>query len=322
MPLLEGFDFLRLGFDVAYRASADPQLVRIDVTTIDKSTRRSAPIIVKRLIELVNAGAASGSAFAPEASFAERVSGPWDGPDAFGPDFSWTLRLKAVSPLFLRTVVDQLRKCGHDQPVTTMRIKGEIAPDKSALSVDGQRMRAWLDDPNAYVDEHTTTGFETIARVGDHTAFTLTMQEPIAESFEDALKHTAMRWLIATAAYVDDEGRAIVRTKENLERHLPAFRTEGVRFTASFEEFRHRFAPSRAVLVNMVAKMRALGANIRTLEISHPRADGKTWVAPAVVKPVKKQTAAVKKKAPAKTKKKPAVKKAPKKKNATAKRKR
>lgn len=300
MPLLEGFDFLRLGFDVSYRASDEPQTLRIDVTTIDKSTKRSAPIIVKRLIELVNAGAASGALFSPDASFAERLSGPWDGPDAFGPDFSWVLRVKAVSPLFLRTMVDQLRKCGHDQAVTTMRIKGELAPDGSAHSVDAARMRAWLDDPDAYVDEWPNPGFEVVAKESEHTYVAVTMAAPIEPPFEEALKHTAMRWLIAAAAYVDDDGRAIMRTKESLERHLPAFDTNGDCFVASFEEFRHRFMPARAIIVNMLAKMSAQGAAIKRVEIGHPH--GKKTAVPAVAWATQKLAAkaASAKKAPVK----------------------
>ena len=72
--------------------------------------------------------------------------------------------------------------------------------------------------------------------------------------------------LIASAAYVDDDGRAIVRTKENLEKHLPAFHSEDTRFVATFQEFLHRFAASRASLVNMLAKMEAGGAKIASVE--------------------------------------------------------
>ena len=316
MPVLEGFDFLRLGFDCAYRASVEPQLLRIDVTTIDKSTKRSAPIIVKRLIELINAGAACGSAFLPDASFAERVSGPWDGPDAFGPDFQWVLRVRAVSPLFLRTMIDQLRRCGHEQPVTTMRLRGELPVDAGALSVDTKKMRAWLDDPSAYVDECSAPGFSVEMHESPHTFFSVTMESVIEPAFEDALKHMAMRWLIATAAYLDDDGRAIVRAKDNLEKHLPAFSSEGERFTARFEEFLHGVVPSRAILVNMLAKMRAIGAGVRGLTIGHPRAGATVKTKAPKPRATATKKPAAKKKAVAKkpTKGRPVAKKPPKKK--------
>lgn len=284
MPLLSGFDFLRLGFDVAYRASDEPQLLTIDVTMLDRSTKRSAPMIVKRLIELINAGAACGQMFDPRQSRAERVSGPWDGPDAFGPDFSWGVRVAGVSPLFIRTIVDQLRKCGHEQPVTTMRIRGALPLDGTPASVDRARMLEWLEKP-IYVDETPLRPFTV--RFVPSAAVYFVVRRSMASStvLDDALKHLAMRWLIATAAYVDESGRAVVRAKDDLERHLPGFHSDAVEFRAEFREFLHMADPSRAVLVNMLARLALTVAPFSEVEIGHPQATLQTTKARTKIGP-------------------------------------
>jgi len=248
MPLLDRFEFLKMGFDIAYHASREPQLLHIEVTTLERNTRRSAPLIFKRLIEFIIAGAGAGSAFAPGESFAERVSGPWEG-------------------------------------------------------------------PNAFVDACTEPGFAVMQTVDAHTSFSVELQSPVDTVMVDALKQLAMRWLMATAAYVDDDDRMVTRDRAELEKHLPVFEMESTRFTARFEEFLHAAAPSCAVLVNRVAAARVEGLPIVALGMNHPRfrAARVTARIPAAKK------SATKKKAVARTKpvsqqkppKRPAKKKTP-----------
>ncbi len=281
MPLLDRFEFVGMGFDVAYHASRELQLLHLEVTTLDKSSKRAAPIIIKRLMELINAGAASGSAFEPTVGYAERVNGPWDGPDAFGPDFRWTLRVRGVSPLFLRTIIEQLRRCGHDQPVTTMRVFGEEAIAGDDLGVDTEKMLRWLETVDAYVDECRSPGFSVSERGHSETSFSVELGGAIDEGSADLLKQIAVRWIIATASYVDDDGRPVLRERMEIEKHLPTFEVYGGRFTARFARFLHAARPSRAVLVNMLARAKAEGLPIVSLEVTHPRFVGGEYVAKA-----------------------------------------
>jgi hypothetical protein len=274
MPLLDRFEFLRIGFDVSYRASDEDQLVRIDLTTLERSNKRSAPLFVKRMIELINAGAACGSMFAPKASAAVRVSGPWDGPDAFGPDFHWVLKVRGVAPLFWRTVIDHLRRCGDEQPITTMRIRGEQPMLGDGFDVDTRTMREWLESADAYIDECLTPGFRILQQRGPDAGFSVQASRLLDDTQIASLKQAGLRWLMATASYLDAAAKPVVREHASYDKHLPRFEMrdelEGTVIEVRYEAFPHDCRAARAVLVNLLAKARADGMPIASVTLSHP----------------------------------------------------
>jgi hypothetical protein len=62
------------------------------------------------------------------------------------------LRIAGVAPKFMRTVVEELRVAGMDQPVTSMQVVGSLPLDPTAMSVREGQVKAWLDDPTAYLE--------------------------------------------------------------------------------------------------------------------------------------------------------------------------
>ena len=58
VPLLSGLEFTQQNLRVAYRASADPQEVTIDVVTAAASRSPVAPVILRKLLDAVQRGSA------------------------------------------------------------------------------------------------------------------------------------------------------------------------------------------------------------------------------------------------------------------------
>ena len=110
----------------------------IEVETAGRASRRSGPVCLRKVIDMVELRRRRRCAFcAGELGFAERLRGPWDGADAFGATYQWSLRAsKRMAPEFLRIAVEHLRRCGWDQPVRAMPSRRARAGSHRAFSDD------------------------------------------------------------------------------------------------------------------------------------------------------------------------------------------
>ena len=268
--MLDGLDFVRQpgAFEVSYRGSAEPQELRIEVETKDRATRRSGPVVLRKILDMINFGAAGGHHFAPELCAAERVSGPWDGDDAFGPSYHWILKVSGVAPEFLRLAVEHLRRCGWDQPVTAMRIHGALAPDDSVLSVRTLKMQTWLADPATYPHAFATERFPIHTSESTGVLYRVAFAQPLSESQTEVLQAMCARWLAATATLADHQGNTLVRTPELLEQMLPSFETASESFSARMQKFGHAAQPSAALLLNMLARFHVTQSRIFSVELA------------------------------------------------------
>jgi hypothetical protein len=141
--------------DVAYRASEQPQEVTVRVETGGVAPLPLGPWAMQTLLECINGGAAGGSEFAPAAGRAELLSGPTGTgaaqDDELGPHYTWRLALQGVSPRFVRTMVEQLGATGDPHGLQRLSVVGSLVPDRSPMSVRGQQVAAWMQDPAAHV---------------------------------------------------------------------------------------------------------------------------------------------------------------------------
>lgn len=268
--MLDGLDFVRQpgAFEVSYRASAEPQELTFEVETAERATRRSGPVVLRKILDMINFGAAGGHHFAPELCSAERLSGPWDGDDAFGPSYHWTLRVKSVAPEFLRLAVEHLRRCGWDKPVTSMRIRGALTPDETALSVRTAEMQRWLADPATYPHAFATERFPIHTSESTGVLYRVAFAAPLSDAQTELLQAMCARWLAATATLADHDGNPLVRTPEVLEQMLPLFETGSESFSARMHKFGHAAAPSAALLLNMLSRFHATQSRIFSVELA------------------------------------------------------
>lgn len=149
---------------VAYRGSEEPQDLYLDVVLAEPDPEALAPAQVRALVQAINVGAAGGAEFAPTAGAARLVSGATPGlePAAWdhGPTYRWILQVRAVSPRFLRSVVEILAIAASPVATAAIGIAGTLPWDGSALSVHTEQLLAWCADPAGYPARSPALPFE------------------------------------------------------------------------------------------------------------------------------------------------------------------
>jgi hypothetical protein len=251
MPLLSNLEFAKNDLIVAYRGSAEPQELTIELKTSGVAREEAAPQIIALFMGLSAFGGLGGDDFPPSASSVERISGPWDPPQSLGPHYHYVLKVAGVSPLFLRTLVEWLRWAGHKSRKTNhVSIVGSLLPDDTPLSVTETHVRAWLDDPKAYlkrwpkvpfpIKESPATGVDLRLRVG----------AKVDAELREKFMGYCFAWLNATQDYVTADG-------EEAELLPPAKRFPKIggsksELSASFADYLNARDPAEDVLVNML----------------------------------------------------------------------
>jgi len=139
--------FARGGLHVAYRASADPQLLDLYVELAAADPLGRIPTVVRRLLDEMNGGAAGGAELPPALGCARCVQGPLDNREP-GPVYRYMLEVAAVSPRFLRHLVETLGARGD---VRVLAVRGALPLDDSALSVREGEVATWLHHPRTHI---------------------------------------------------------------------------------------------------------------------------------------------------------------------------
>ncbi|MEJ7728291.1 MAG: hypothetical protein WKG00_03670 [Polyangiaceae bacterium] len=255
MPLIPGLDFASRALRVSYCASTAPQEVVIDVTVAAAPVAPFAGWSMQAVCAAINLGAAGGAVFSPAAGAVERLSGPWSELEGAGASYSWVLRVASVDPLFIRNMVEELRRSGFDRQVTWMSIQGSLPLDGTSMSVREGEVRAWLDDPNAYPGTWPALPFAV--RQGDRGASGLVghLRVGAAAAIDVAtrtrLEELSVHWLNCLRNVPSVYG-GLVDFDPN--RMLPHFAQGKTEFRARFPELPYLPAPSRAALTNMLAR--------------------------------------------------------------------
>jgi hypothetical protein len=264
--LLSHLDFAKDSLWVRYRASAEPQRLDIDIRTAGPVPVEFGRVYLRRVLDIVNFGAAGGSLFDPLLSSARLLSGPPEGA-ALGPDYRWSIKIAGVAPVALRTFVEQLRSSGGLlQPVTSMALQGSLPPDGGLLSATEDDVRAWLRDPDAYVDVWPAPGFPVLPRAIESGAtLRIALADEITPPIAEALRTLAVAWVNVTSEYVAEWGQLAVISPA--WKFLPSFGMGRRELSARYHEFPRRRAPSRAAIVNMLARFHRTIAPIVEAEV-------------------------------------------------------
>ncbi|MFO0761959.1 MAG: hypothetical protein U0359_36300 [Byssovorax sp.] len=266
MPLLPYLDFTARALTIAYRASPDPQDLTIDVAAAGLPAAPFAHMAMRAVVDAINAGAAGGDVFSPSAGRAERLAGPWFDGGALGRSYRWVIEVASVAPLFVRNIVEELRRSGMNQDVVAMSLVGSLPVDASPMSVREPQVRAWIEDPAAYLPAWPSPGFP-ISVVPRETgaALRLTMAQPLTPPIRAALEDLSVNWLNFTRNYIGDHGGPVY---PDPHRTLPSFGQGKSEFRALYGDFPHARMPSRALVINMLTRFHERVARIAEAEVA------------------------------------------------------
>lgn len=267
MPLLQRLDYVaRGGLHVAYRGSTALQQLDVVALTRGVPSKGAANWYFQNLVDTINAGGAGGSTFSPAAGFAEMIAGPRSDADAVRPDHHATFRVAAVAPLFMRTLIEDLRFAGVQHPVMELRVAGSLPLDATPLSVTEREVRHWLDDPNAYLDRWPTPGFPiAFDDLREGAALRVVLADPIDPALREKLEELAVRWLNAIRNNVSFDGREV---RPNPGKTLPRFGQGKSEFRASYDAFPWARESSQAIIVNLLSRFHEKVAPIVEAEVA------------------------------------------------------
>jgi hypothetical protein len=253
MPLLHGLDFAARDLVVRYRASPTAQNLAIEVHTAGAAPRSEAALYARAIVDFINAGAASGEHFPPQAGFAELLSEP--PPPALGPSYAFVMRVAGVEPMFLRRMVERLRLCGVGQPTVGMSIVGSLPLDESPLSITESEVRAWLDDPAAYPSEWREIPF-ALSRMDaeDGVALRVDLAEPIQPAVYKRLETLFALWLEVILLDVSEDGQEVFESGPEFHFQSGFGKSE---YRACLRRFDHARGPASAALINMLTRFHA-----------------------------------------------------------------
>lgn len=265
MPVLYQMEFCARDLHVAYRASPAPQELSIEVRTAGRAEFPMAPASMRAIVEAINGGAAGGGLFSPCDGLAEIVHGPAPGDASLGPDYRWTLRVAAVAPLFLRNMVEELRRAGMDQPVTGVSIAGSLPLDASDLSVREGKLKGWLDDRTSYLEAWPTPGFPVrFVELERGANLRVELGSLLTPTLRDSLESLSIWWINIIRNMVSEDGMEVLL---HPAKTLPTFGSGRSEFRAQYQELLYARAPARAALVNMLSRFHHRECAITQAEI-------------------------------------------------------
>jgi hypothetical protein len=260
-----------VSLDVAYRASAEPQLLDVRVKLSGPAEAPLAPWAIGTLVECINRGLAGGAELAPSLGSAALEAGPTgEGPPAageLGPEYAFRLSVAGVSPRFLRVIVENLAACGgRASRVLGISIVGALPPDGSPLSAREREVSAWLEDPDAYPGTFRDPGFPVALRaVPRGAALRVTLASKTTDVAAPALEDLFSSWQSAVLTYPN-----ATRTARGLMDPHGTFARTRTDFFAKVTLFDHARGPCRAALVTALARFHATVTPIASAEIAMP----------------------------------------------------
>lgn len=257
-------NFATSGLTVSYRADARPQTLEI-LATIDKEDPKGKlPRHIERILDLLGTGAAGGADFEPSLASARLASGPIDksARGAKGPSYAWRLEIAAVSPYFIRTIVERLA----NSSLRTLSIVGSLQRDAGPLSITEANVISWLDDPTAYMGEWPDPGFSVEQEdVGRGMSLAVTLENDLTDELFELLGIYAARWGAAIMSYAN-----LRKTERGIRTAFPEKGRKKREYLAHYGSFNFVVGPSRAVLVNMLAHFHRKVAPIKRVKLGFP----------------------------------------------------
>jgi hypothetical protein len=245
VALLAKLEYVHKNLSVAYRSSLERQRIDIQMTSSEMS---SAYVQMLALVRHINSGAASGSEFPPESSFAKIIR---DTPDKNGPNYDWQLEIAGMSPKFIRQFVERLRGVSRKGYAMSLAIRGSFALDESPLSVTEREVIAWLDDPNAYPGAWPSPGFPVEREFPPKGASVrVRLAGKANKKILSGFRNVLAIWSNLTLEFFDAKGEQMGRSDFN-----PSIAASGVELSARYGIFDRVREPSAAALINLLGRL-------------------------------------------------------------------
>lgn len=267
MPLISRLDFVSQGgLRVSYQCTEAPQDVTIHLTNAALPVKGVMNWYFQNVADVVHRGAAGSDVFPPWSGLGEVIQGPRSDADAMALDHRAVLRLGGVAPVFLRTIVEEMRHSGVPSPTTSVTIVGSVPLDGGPLSVRESHVAAWLDDPTAYPRAWAPSEVPIqFHDVYDGCQIRLELEDVIDPTLREKLEHLCFYWLNAIRNVVSYDGQEVVMNPATM---FPVFGHGRREFRAHFEQLPYAREPARATLANMIGRFHRLEAKIVAAEVS------------------------------------------------------
>lgn len=267
MALRKRVLFAKKNLVVAYRASAEPQVLHIAVDIAAKY-HGSAASKFFGFIDNSQFGSLSGSEFLPSQSGATHLKGPMNDGDkgAEGPKYRWEAEVRAMSPMYIRNLVELFSLAGGSvQPTKSMSITGSLKVDDTPMSVREADVLPWLEDPDAWVGAYPAPPFK-VKDIAQPSGVSLRLKLKGAATKEayDALQTMLVVWADEISIYL---------TAEDLPgamQIMPQMAKSKTALTAHWPYFTFLAKPTRDLLVNMLIGFHEKHAKIAEAELGFP----------------------------------------------------
>ena len=268
MPLLTGLEFAQHNLHVAYRASAEPQIMTVDIGTAGRSPRPMAGGYIWVVRRWLRSGVAGSDVFPPWLPWIEKGVEPETYEAKPGPSYHFEIPHAGFAPPMIRLLVELFRKIGLTQPVEGMVIRGSLPLDDSPLSVTERDVKRWLDDPTAYPRVWPDLGFPVIERSAAKGAFVrMRLLRDFSRDAWDLACDPVAEWCEVLTDYVSEASHEVVPMPPAgpFQPEVAFARREIV---YRLEKFPYVKKPSRDLLLNTLCRFHHEVARIESVEVA------------------------------------------------------
>lgn len=268
MPLLNGLEFAQHNLRVVYRASAEPQIMTIDIGTAGRAARPMAGIYIAMVRRWLRSGVAGSDVFPPWLPWIEKGVEPETYEERGGPSYHFEFPHAGFAPPMIRLLVELFRKVGANQPVEAMVIKGSHPLDDSPLSITEREVKGWLDDPTAYPKVWPELGFRVSDRAAAGGAFVrVRFSQDLPRELWDLADDVVDEWFEVLGNYVSESSHEVVPIPlGGYARPESAFARREVVYR--LEKFPYVKKPSRDLLLNTLCRFHHEVARIESVEVA------------------------------------------------------
>ena len=152
-------------FEVAYRASLEPQVLDIGLDFARPVHNGMPEAQMRQVVTHLAMGVTGGAEFSPDRSTAKHLEGDLSAPERENGEahYRWRVEVQGVSPRYLRHIVARMvLSGGAGIAIESMTIRGALDADDGALSVDTATMERWMTDPDAWLGPPTEAPFAVV----------------------------------------------------------------------------------------------------------------------------------------------------------------
>jgi hypothetical protein len=267
MKLRKRIAFAKKGLAVAYRASAESQVLEIRTKCGEKRGDSIAPMIFREMLNCTSKGIGGGAEFDPSAVRFKHLKGPVadDDAGAAGPEWRWKVEVASLSPRYMRNIVEQLSLCpGGDVLLETLSIQGTLKLDDTTMSVRESDVVGWLGDPLAWPGAWSSPGFKIKDVVSNGgVTIRLKMKGPVTPELTASISGELLdAWGSEIAVYVGRDGaggRMGIRPKSTANKTT---------LVMHYDYFTFEPKPTRDMLVNVLAWFHANVSPIAEAELA------------------------------------------------------